>query len=316
MNDQIIRLTVSTEPITLAKRKGKPRQFRIPTLRTGTFHHPFWGQLSFDEHVFRRMIANFENDVLGHDLALNIAHKSEWGALAWITSLEIDDDKLIAFARPTPKGLQLVPRQYRYGSAEWSRKFQDVETGEQFGETLRGIGATNVPFIPRLNGIQRLSRDSKMGTQWLMFTESDGTVRLIAEKRKAEGRQLSLDEAEAAAKEHERRGLGLVSAAPSEEVRLQQLRRRQLEADRRAAEQELEDLQALVRRAEELASWGGKGPSAALVRAVDSASLRLQDYNETLVTGEPQSLQDWERWAKRRRRQLASFRGEPVALET
>jgi len=152
--------------------------FRIPLIRLGTWDHPWYGEVVFDEPVFQSFVDNFANFTTGVDLAVNAGHEFGMGALAWIKDVVVEDDQFVLYAEPTDAGLELIPSRYKYASAEYKDNYVDAETGEEFGPTLTGAAVTNRPFIHRQQPITILSED--------IHIEQDATPVVLVSQRRQE----------------------------------------------------------------------------------------------------------------------------------
>lgn len=111
--------------IAYDEEKGK---VYIPLLRKGKFRH-HTGLLEFNDKVFRQMIENFDNNVVGTKISIDNRHKPEIGANAWIEKVFVNDKGLlIAECEPTPPGLEAIKnKQYRYASIEFARNWSSPE---------------------------------------------------------------------------------------------------------------------------------------------------------------------------------------------
>jgi len=164
--------------IHLEERDGDPI-FRIPLMRKGTWKHPWYGKMEFDDGFFASLITNFDQNAVGHDLALDARHQPDWGALGWFTDVVVEDENLIVYANPTEKGLEVVPNSLRYASAEYDPDYEDAETGHEYGPTLLGAAATNRPFITRQGAITILSDEVTEEVEAEM-AEGEATVVLLS----------------------------------------------------------------------------------------------------------------------------------------
>lgn len=151
--------------IQLSDEEGdEPGTVIIPAVREATFRHPWYGDLYFDEDLFDSFIDNFESDVLGTALSINGEHRrGPTGdmALAWIDELFVDDNGTLNLkGRATKTGLQYLGEEYKYASIEMMTDFVDQETGINYGPTLVGCAATNIPFVHRNAPIQTPALDT------------------------------------------------------------------------------------------------------------------------------------------------------------
>ena len=101
----------------------------VPLLKEGVYKHKTAGTLKFNREVFRKMIENFDNNVLGIDISLDNRHKPEIGANGWFKQVFIDSNGLLcAEVEPTPPGKESIEnKQYRYASIEFHRDWESPE---------------------------------------------------------------------------------------------------------------------------------------------------------------------------------------------
>jgi phage I-like protein len=121
-------------------------------MKTGVFHHPFYGPFKIDSTVFDSMVKNFSGNVRQIDLAVDYEHNNQSIAAGWITGLKKkqgeNGDQLWAEMDWTPRGRQVLSdKEFRYVSAEFDLEYQDSETLSEHGPTLFGAGLTNRPFL-------------------------------------------------------------------------------------------------------------------------------------------------------------------------
>lgn len=121
----------------------------------GTFQHPQYGELVFDDSFFDEIIGNFHGKALGNTLPyIDVDHEHQEAA-AWIHALSKDDAGLWAsHVEWTDLGRELVQSgRYRYFSPWWGQ-YKDPGTGKKYDRVLRGGGLTNVPFLKILPEVQ------------------------------------------------------------------------------------------------------------------------------------------------------------------
>jgi phage I-like protein len=144
----------------------------IQIMKTGEFDHPMHGKLKIapaDLHQFKE---NFDKNVRGTDLAVDVSHKPDAGAVAWFKELKVDGEKLMAKVAWTEEGKELVSSgKYRYFSPEFTFQYKDAESGKQFRDVLLGGAITNRPFLKNMDPIE-FSEDESYGTVW--FAEDEG----------------------------------------------------------------------------------------------------------------------------------------------
>ena len=146
------------------------KMLRVPLIRQGKFDHPWYGELDYDDKYMQSLVDNFYGFVVGTDLTLTDGHRSMFNpnpdVLGWWREVELDDGgQLTVFAEPTERGLELIPSERRYASAELEDNYVDSETQEEFGPTLVGGAATNHPFVHRQGAITVLSDEVTLWTE-------------------------------------------------------------------------------------------------------------------------------------------------------
>jgi hypothetical protein len=121
-------------PIQVLARGDGTEYLKIPLLRKGHFRHPR-GVLVFDNRVYGKMVANFEGNVVGNQISVDLRHKPEFGAVAWFKRVYADNGFLVADADPTAKGLELVKsKAYQYASIEFHPDWANPEIAAFSGD--------------------------------------------------------------------------------------------------------------------------------------------------------------------------------------
>lgn len=150
----------------------------IPIFREGRFEHWWYGELNFTTETLNKMITNFNNKVVPHDIAFDMEHDWTGGALAWVQEANGslftryvpvktstgEKDKNVLFARCDLNLIgikKVLGKEVRYFSSEIDPDYSTNEviqiplpngsyadTTLSHGETLVGGGFTNRPFIP------------------------------------------------------------------------------------------------------------------------------------------------------------------------
>lgn len=126
----------------------------VEILRMGTFNHPIYGQLNFNQTTFNTIINNFKNNVRGIEIAVNIDHglsTTKYESAGWFRKLHQVGTKLMAEIEWTPLGLSKIKDGlYKYFSPEIDKNYTDAEHNIKYGETLIGGALTNYPFIKKM----------------------------------------------------------------------------------------------------------------------------------------------------------------------
>lgn len=175
---------------------------KFSIFRTGSWEHPFYGDIEFDVSYLKGLIKNFESGVVPRRIGFNLEHTSHQGDIGnvgWFEKLmlrdgtvsgpggDIDVTFLDAIVQVNSEGIKLLKdRRYAYSSAEIHPNFTTNEKFKQgnkskvysHGPTLVGCAFTNRPFIPSLGEVIEFStsggsKDSK-GNNYV-FSDLDGT---------------------------------------------------------------------------------------------------------------------------------------------
>lgn len=128
----------------------KLTQVHFEILKTGEFFDPRYGVFEITEEKLERLKNNFDQNVLGIDLAVDVSHMPEKGAFAWINELIVEDGKLYMSLKDiTSEGVKILREKiYKYFSVEFRPFIQVVDGVEMtINDVLRGVAFTNRPVI-------------------------------------------------------------------------------------------------------------------------------------------------------------------------
>lgn len=127
----------------------------VEIIRTGTFDHAEYGTFSVTDAHLDSFVRNFEANVYGQRIFIDVGHKPLDGAAGEIKRLFVDGDRLKALVEWTPYGLQAIrERQCIYLSADYYENWTDNETQQAYGPLLLGAGLVTRPHIKRMQPIQ------------------------------------------------------------------------------------------------------------------------------------------------------------------
>lgn len=142
---------------------GKP----IQIIKTGSFDHPEYGKIIIRESDLTEMVKNFNDQVRGQQIPVDIDHLHELGAVGWFKSLDgptsIDGGHaLFATIDWTSEGeKQIKGGAFKYFSPHFG-SWIDPESEQEFNNVLLSGAITNFPF---LKGMQPISfHEFKEGT--------------------------------------------------------------------------------------------------------------------------------------------------------
>src|SRR3990167_2315297 len=128
------------------------KEFEV--LKTGEYYDSRYGKFQITEALMQDLKRNFDDKVLGVDVAIDLNHEPEKGAQAWIHSLRIADGLLLAKFRDITEDGKRVLRDkiYKYFSVEYG-PFHTVRAGQKVTvkNVLFGIAFTNRPVIKGMN---------------------------------------------------------------------------------------------------------------------------------------------------------------------
>jgi len=125
----------------------------------GTFNHPIYGKLKFNDKFFTEIMENFSNKVRKIQPFIDEQH-NEGKALGWITYLYLDEKGMWADIDWNEDGVNLIKKgSYKYISP-WFGDYVDEESGQEYSNVLYGAALTNRPFLKVMPPIQ-LSEDGK-----------------------------------------------------------------------------------------------------------------------------------------------------------
>ncbi|MGE3569263.1 MAG: phage protease [Gammaproteobacteria bacterium] len=124
-------------------------------LRVVRFDDPFYGLVDITADKLRAMVRNFEANVYGQDLAIDVSHQTAEGAAGFIRRLSFDGRRLLGEIEWTPWGVEQVVRKgFRYFSAEFEENWKNPETGQRHGPVLFGAAITVRPRVKKLDPIK------------------------------------------------------------------------------------------------------------------------------------------------------------------
>lgn len=141
----------------------------VTITRAGTFTDPRYGTFTLSNEMFDQMIENFNKNVFGQKIALDVAHNPNNGAAGYFTRLFRDNNKLRGEVTLTAYGIDAIKNKgHIYLSAEIHPDFEDNETQEKHGSVLLGAGLVVRPCIKRLDPVE-LSED--VGFEAILLSE-------------------------------------------------------------------------------------------------------------------------------------------------
>lgn len=134
---------------------GGRRTVVVNLARETRIWDPRYGTVELTREKFEQMVRNFDSNVYGQKIFLDVSHAPQNGAAAELKRLFIDGSKLRGEVEFTEYGLEAVnKRGMRYLSIDFHENYEDPETGKTHGALLLGAGLTIRPVVKRLEPIE------------------------------------------------------------------------------------------------------------------------------------------------------------------
>lgn len=172
----------------------------IEVLTEGYWEHEAYGEVVITEEDIDKFIENFNSKTRRIDIAVDMDHQPEKGALGWFKELKkvVKDGvtRLNAVIEWTSLGVEMIEKGiYRYFSPEFYFEYEDPETHEIYENVLMGGGLTNRPYFKSLAPVQLSEnmfssiklQEKKVGEEKMTREE------LLAELEENEGYELPED---------------------------------------------------------------------------------------------------------------------------
>lgn len=123
----------------------------IQAMTMGSYEHPFFGEIKFDETRVKNFADNVAARVISKDPDIDYEHKMgpEGGkAAGWVKQAEARADGLYLYVEWTPEAVKkLKDREYRYFSPEFVDEFVHPKTKKLHKDVVLGGALTNRPFL-------------------------------------------------------------------------------------------------------------------------------------------------------------------------
>lgn len=129
--------------------------------------------LKITKKMLSDFVSNFDSNVYGTELQVNLGHNREGEAAGWIKRLFVDGEKLNAEVEWTPLGKEkLKDKLYKFVSAEFADRFPHHTSGKLFKNVFTGLALTNVPALKGQSAISlseeiTLTNDTNMSEEKL-----------------------------------------------------------------------------------------------------------------------------------------------------
>ncbi|MBF0383619.1 MAG: hypothetical protein HQL69_21570 [Magnetococcales bacterium] len=140
------------QPLKLAQGSKKST---VTLTRVVTFEDNYYGEVKITTAMLNSMVANFNANVYGQKISIDVAHNHSNGAAGHITKLFVDGDRLRGEVDWTTFGIDAIQnRGFSYLSVEFAENYKHPETGEKHGCTLFGAGLTVRPRVKNLDPVE------------------------------------------------------------------------------------------------------------------------------------------------------------------
>lgn len=117
----------------------------VEVLRVGNIYH---GGIKVTSKMLDDYVRNFQDNVYGTDLQVNLTHNRGDEAAGWIQDLYRNGDKLMAKVEWTELGEEKITKKlFRYVSSELAPTIQHHLTGKSIANVFIGLGLTNTPAM-------------------------------------------------------------------------------------------------------------------------------------------------------------------------
>ena len=171
-----VTLRYLSDGIILAE-EGETSTSEIQILRTGTFHHPFYGKFTITDDTLQHMVANYGTvrPKSPTQMVVDFEHLStgdvvdpmQGRAAGWFVSVRTEEGKLFATVSWTDEAAEAIKeKKFQFISPEFSLNYIDKESGEDVGPTILSAALTNRPF---LEGMEPVVLSETLGS--MIFAE-------------------------------------------------------------------------------------------------------------------------------------------------
>jgi phage I-like protein len=147
----------------------------IEAHKVGKWQHEFYGEVVGSLKMFRAMIKNWKDNVLGCKPVIDYQHSTGNPFLApedagkaagWVENMKIEGDSLMEFIEWTPKAREYIRAgEFKYFSPTYIENYINPADGEDVGPVMLGGALTNTPFLPLNEGGIVLSAAPYLGAR-------------------------------------------------------------------------------------------------------------------------------------------------------
>ena len=126
----------------------------IQILRMGEWKHPIYGTVKIDQKFFDTIASNFNDNVLGQEIPVDIDHSDDKEAAARYKELRQDGKNMFASIELNKLWAEkFSDKRFKYFSPEYMTKWTNWETGKTYKNVLIGWGLTNLPYFKGMNKV-------------------------------------------------------------------------------------------------------------------------------------------------------------------
>jgi hypothetical protein len=122
----------------------------IQAFTEGTYNHPLFGEINFDEKKLKGFADSVKKQVRGVQPDIDFDHKMFSGeAAGWVKDARYEKGKGLSVQVDwTPKAKEAIAnKSYKYFSPEFADEWEHPKTGKVFKDVMFGGALTNRPFL-------------------------------------------------------------------------------------------------------------------------------------------------------------------------
>jgi len=124
---------------------GEETTSEVEVLRIGTIQDR---GLKISKKMLDNFVENFQSNVYGTEIQVNLEHKRGSEAAGWVKDLFIKGQKLFAKVEWTELGVEKVKKNlFKFVSAELAGIFPHHKTGDEVKDVFIGLALTNTPAL-------------------------------------------------------------------------------------------------------------------------------------------------------------------------
>lgn len=125
----------------------------IQGVSEGTYYHPLYGVLEFNQKFHQQLADNFNEGVVETDICIDWDHNAG-PAAGWINNIDVRDDGLYLDIKWTKDGARDInTNRYKYFSPTIVSKWKHPKTQKEYENVLFGGALTNRPFLKDMSPV-------------------------------------------------------------------------------------------------------------------------------------------------------------------